>query len=158
MDIKSVNLRQIEESHVSDGFLKIHRDEVNEALKMVGANRYDLLLPETHTLPLLVEAREEIKGVIYGHYRQDSHEQELKGRGMLVATYRRIMLLDHKPLFLKYLEYPYRTISAISFTKAGALINVTVHTRVGDLSITTGNKVAAQRFINAVQSKICVDN
>ena len=155
MVVNSDQLKEIEKSHLADNLLKAHRELIENEIRELGANNYDLLLPETHSLPIIIQPNEVINGIVYGRYKQDNNlNQPFKGRGALLVTDRRVVLVDHKPLFLRCLEYPYRTISAISYGKVGALMTIKLYSRVGNLSITTGNARAADKFVSAIQSSI----
>lgn len=138
--------------------LRLYRKHLKGIVRGLGANRYDLLLPETASLPLLMQPQEEIGGIVYGHYKQDVQQGSYKGRGALVATSRRVLLIDHMPLFLKCIEYPYSAVSALSYGKMGITFTITLHSRVGNLTISTANRRAALTFITTVQSVIENDN
>lgn len=118
----------------------------------LGADRYNLWLPETHHLATLMHANEIIVGIVYGHYAQVS--EKLMGRGALVATTQRILLIDKKPLFEKRDEISYGVVSGVRYTTAGISGTVVLHTRMGDISVRTLNKTCAEHFIEAIEAKI----
>jgi hypothetical protein len=155
MAINSDQLKEIERSYLADNIIRKHNKLIRNEIRKLGANSYDLLLPETHLLPIIVQPKEIINGIVYGRYKQDnSHKEPIRGRGLLLATDRRVILVDHKPLFLRCLEYPYRTIGGISYGKVGTLITIKLYSRVGNLSITTANSRAADKFVSVIQNSI----
>lgn len=128
------------------------KTELESQLHDLGAVAYDLWLPETHVLPLVIHPNEQIKGIVYGKYTQTNGAQV--GRGALVATDRRVILLDKKPLFVRCDEITYYAISAVTYTKVGFAGTVTLHTRLGDIRIRTFNHKCAYHFVEAVEAGI----
>ncbi len=121
-------------------------------LRTLGAVTFDLWLPESHALPNILHRDEQVRGVVYGRY---SHTNKLEtGRGMLVATDQRLLLIDKKPLFLKCDEIAYRVISAITYTRVGIAGTVIVYTRMGDINVRTFNQKCARVFVEAIEAKI----
>jgi hypothetical protein len=121
-------------------------------LRSLGAVAYDLWLPESHALPNILHQDEQVWGVVYGRYTHTSRLET--GRGMLVATDQRLLLIDKKPLFVKCDEIAYGVISAITYIKAGVAGTVTVHTRMGDINVRTFNQRCARIFVEAIEGKI----
>ena len=111
-----------------------------------------MLLPETQALAKILTVDEVILGIIYGKYRQNSPEAS-HGRGAIIATDRRVILLDKKPLFIKCDELSYSVISGINYSKAGLSGTVTLHSRTGDISIRTFNSDCAAIFVKAIERK-----
>lgn len=128
-----------------------HRAAVINALKRLGADRYDMLLPETRSLPGILVAGEALEGVVYGRYRQTDKPA---GRGVLVATDRRVILIDHKPLFLSASEISYDVVSGVAQSRTGFMDTVTLSTRMGNVSIRTFNRHCAASFVHAIEVHI----
>ena len=128
---------------------------LNIRLVELGADRYDLILPETHALPNIIGLDEEVRGIVYGRYKQVGDIKA--GRGALVATNRRVLLIDKKPLFSKFDEIIYPVISGVTLTRAGAGMTVTLHTRMGDIGVFTLNKLCAKNFVKAIEDGIYVE-
>lgn len=150
-------------NQVADNEHSIEQDSVTQAVQerselikaeliTLGADRYDLWLPETHRLATIIHAEEHIIGIVYGHYIKVS--DKITGRGALVATTKRVLLIDKKPMFEKCDELSYGVVSAVGYAKAGIAGTVVLHTRMGDISVRTLNKVCAQSFVEAIESKI----
>jgi hypothetical protein len=130
--------------------------DMKHDLQLLGADEFDLMLPETHALLDIVHGNETVIGIVYGRYKQNNVEHA-SGRGVLVATDRRILLVDKKPMFLKCDELSYNVISGVSFSRAGIAGTATVHSRTGDISIRTYNFKCANIFVNAIEIK-CLNN
>lgn len=131
---------------------KNRTEQIKAKLIALGADQYDLWLPETHRLTTIVHADEQILGIVYGHYSQAS--EKITGRGAMIATTQRLLLLDKKPLFEKCDEISYGVVSAVSYAKVGIAGTVVLHTRMGDISVRTLNKACAESFVAAIESKL----
>jgi hypothetical protein len=157
--IDSKQLQRIKRSNVAEGFFKEHYEQIERQLRSLGAVRYDLSVPETHVLPLIIHLDEQIEGVVYGRYHQDQiAEDQIIGRGVLVATDQRILLIDHKPMFMKCDEISYSVVSGVSYGKVGFIGTVVLHTRLGDISVRTFNQRCARSFVEAVEGGIATIN
>ena len=106
-------------------------------LRQLGAVSYNLKLPETKAILKAIQPDEEINGIIYGKYNRTS--DNISGRGAIVVTSNRVMLVDKKPMFSKIEEISFRIISGISYSKAGFAGTVTLNTRIGDIHVRTLN-------------------
>ncbi len=129
--------------------------ELRRILRRLGAVTYDLWLPETRSLPRFIYPDERITGIVYGRYKQLG--PNTIGRGALVATDRRILLIDKKPMFFRCDEISYRAISAITYSKVALSGTVTLHNRMGDITVRTFNDHCAQQFVKTIESHIFRD-
>ena len=130
--------------------------EVENRLVELGAVAYDMRLPETRALPYIIHPDEEILGAVYGRYKKSNIDE--MGRGLLLATNRRALLIDKKPMFLKFDEVTYRVVSAVTYSRIGPIGNVTLHTRMGDVVVRTFNQKLAQGFVEAIEGEIFKSN
>jgi len=140
------------EERLTSSLLSLHKERINTDLRRLGAVQYDMRLPETHSLPLIIRPEEHINGVVYGRYSQTSGHKV--GRGVLVATDFRMLLVDKKPLFLRCDEITYGAISAITYGRAGIGIAIILHTRMGDIHLRTFNRACAVNFVEDVERSI----
>ena len=120
-------------------------------LRILGANLYDLSLPETRTLLYLLDPDETPLGLVYGRYH---YADKPVGRGLLVATNSRIMLIDKKPLYLNFNEISYSMVSGVEYAHIGLVSIVALSTHKGDVRVRTFNSTCARRFVAAVERKI----
>ena len=142
---------QIGRNHMLKGFTKPHQKVINEDLRALGVDRYDFWLPETHTLPYIIQPLETIRGIVYGHYKHNG-TVPAEGRGALVVTDSRILLIDKKPLFLKCDELAHHIVSGVTFTRVGPATTVTLNTRAGNIQVRTLNKKCAATFVSAIET------
>lgn len=138
--------------HISRMQLLVHRANIERRLKDLGATNYDMILPETHTLPAIIHPNETIRGIVYGRYNYNNNER--MGRGALVATNFRVVLVDKKPLFIIYIDITYDSISSISYSRVGQGGVITIISRIGTVKIRTLNQICAKNFIAAVENTI----
>ncbi|MDB5185287.1 MAG: hypothetical protein JWN38_1095 [Candidatus Saccharibacteria bacterium] len=151
-ELNNTQLLQIGQQHMLEGFTKQRQKTLDDELHEAGVDRYDFWLPETHALPYIVHLDEHIKGIVYGKYVQNGTEPA-GGRGALVATDSRILLIDKKPMFLKCDELSYHVVSGVTYTKVGMAGTVTLHTRAGDIHVRTFNQKCADMFVAAIEAK-----
>ena len=139
-------------------FIQLHADSIKASLKRLGAVHYDLWLPESHRLAYIIQPNEELLGVVYGRYIEKTPQgQADTSRGALIATDRRVLLLNSKPLFERCDEIAYQVISGITYSHIGPIGNVTLHTRVGDVNVRTFNQRCASGFVRAIEAAIYRD-
>lgn len=155
LQLNELTARQLKEHELAEmttAIMKQERVAFNDRLRSLGAVWYDLRLPETKLLPHIVHADEVVTGLVFGRYRQPSEGYE--GRGALVCTNKRLLLLDKKPLFVRCDEISFMVISGVNYSRAGLTATVTLHTRVGDIILRTFNMNCAKQFIEAIEARI----
>lgn len=132
------------------------RERRSEKLKLrlrkVGAKQYNMALPETNYLQYLLGEEEQLKAIVYGRYRQQNGQ--FVGRGALVATDSRVVLLDKKPGYLRYDELSYESINGVAYTKVFFTGTVLVHTNTGAIRIRTFNPDCAQNFVREIEEHL----
>jgi hypothetical protein len=128
-----------------------------DTLKRLGAVKYDLWLPETHALMSFMHPDEVLEGIVYGRYHQAQFSEALVGRGALVVTNERVMLLDKKPAFVRCEEITFRVVSGVRYSRAGFAGTVTLNTRIGDIEVRTFNEACAKSFVAAIEKHLLAD-
>jgi hypothetical protein len=151
VDIDKTQIHKVRHEPTTHGVIREQRHRIEKELRAAGADTYDLLLPESRGLPLIIEEAETILGVVYGRYKMNP---KLHGRGILVATKHRLLFLDKKPLFIRCNEIPYVQVSGISYSQVGLGGTVTLNTRMGDITIRTYNHTCATTFVHSIESHI----
>lgn len=145
-------LRTIKSNEVAQSDFTMHTDKIYRDIKQLGAVWYDMWVPETQIMPFVIHANEEVLGVVYGRYQQV--EGDIIGRGVLVATPDRVILIDKKPLFVRVAEISYRVISAVTYSRVLFMGNVTIHTRMGKINVRTFNQKCANNFVEAIEANL----
>lgn len=123
-------------------------------LRRVGADAYDFHLPETHTLPLIVQPGEQVKGIVYGRYVHKTIDEEFISRGALVVTNARVLLVNKKPFYVSCEEIAFDKISGITYSRVGLIGHIVLHTKLGDIDIRTFNQHCARHFTEAIEATL----
>ena len=136
-----------------------HQARVRQDAVRLGANFYYLMLPETSALPLVIHPQELIGGLVYGRYVWvDNRTGRQVGRGVLVATNLRVVLIDKKPLFVHSEEIGYAAISGIAYSQVWPMGHVVLHTRLGDINMRTFNGTFARNFVACIEASIAAQS
>jgi hypothetical protein len=126
-----------------------HAARVRKQLEDIGVGYWGLTSPEAHYLPHVIHRDEQIEGAVYGKARA--------GSVLLVATDRRIIYLDRKPLFTNEEEIAYDVIGGVSHSHSGIGTSLTLSTRIKNYHIKTYNERCASGFVAAIERR-CVEN
>lgn len=124
-------------------------DRVFAELRELGMRRWALWRPDVRYLPSLVHENEHIKAVTYG--------KGAEGEAMLVATDRRVININKKPMYEKADELTYDIIGGVSYGDVGIQATVILHSRIGDFKLRTFNLRLAQGFRNYIQQR-CLEH
>ena len=122
-----------------------HREQVLHELKLAGTSRFGMLTMEANYLPNIIHQDEQVGGIVYG-----LHED---GIAMLIATDRRVIFLDKKPLFINEDEVNYHVVSGVSYSRVGWGTTVTLHSRIKDYTIHTLNRRCAEIFVDFIERR-----
>ena len=122
-----------------------HYKRVIQDLRNLGATPRATLSLAGRYLPSIIHPHEQLRGVVYGR---------CKGIfSMLVATDRRILFLEKKPLFTDEDEISYYMVGGVSYSKAGIGATVTLHTRIKDFVIKTLNEHCVDGFVRYIEAR-----
>lgn len=120
------------------------RRNIQKELRALNVSPVGIWRFAARYLPYILHADEQIGGIVYGRNDQD-------GSVMLIATDRRVIYINKKPLFLDEDEITYDVVSGINFTKAGLGCSVVLHTRIKNFVVHTVNRKAATRFVEYIE-------
>ncbi len=126
-----------------------HKRRVENELRELGSTRRGLWRLSSRYLPHIIHPDERLGGVIYGRCDE--------GSVMLVATDKRVIFLDKKPLFINTDEITYDVVSGITSSRVGLVSTVVLHTRVRDYRIRTFNHDCARQFVAFIESR-CLEH
>lgn len=120
-----------------------HYERVIEELRLLGASWYGQSMMEARYLPQIIHPDEHLEGVVYGW--------QPIGIVMMVATDRRVLFIDKKPLYARDDEISYISVRGVSHAYKLFFITVILHTQVDDFVVNTFNQKATQIFAKAIQ-------
>jgi general stress protein 26 len=118
-------------------------------LSSAGMTSYGLLKLETGKLPMIIHEDEHIGGVVYGRTAGDR-----VGSAMIIATDKRIIFLDVKPLFSSSDEVSYDVVAGVKNNKVGPFSSIVLHTRVRDYCLRFVNAKCAKTFVSYIENHI----
>lgn len=122
-----------------------HKENVKQQLRNLGVSKAALMTSESQYLPYIIHPNEVIGGVVYGRHKS--------GYAMIVATNKRVIFLDKKPLFVNEDELTYDVVSGVANSSVGIASTVTLHTRIKDYEIRTMNPRCADNFVKYIESR-----
>lgn len=129
-----------------------HEIRIAAELHDAGASNYGSTKFASKYLPTVIHPDEHIMAVVYGRYKENEDLLGLSA-GMLVATDRRVIFLDHKPGFTSMDEITYEVVSGIKHASTGLFSTLTLHTRVADYTIRFANMKGAEKFTAYIESR-----
>lgn len=127
----------------------VHKLRIKRELKQLGLSGFGQFSTESRYLPRIIHPDENIGGVLYGKHKD--------GLAMLVATDRRVIFLDKKPLFIQEDDITFYVVSGVTYTHAGFGSTVTLHTRIKDYTIRTLNRKTAEKFVTFIEER-CLEH
>lgn len=133
-------------------------ERVRQELKDAFATPYGLIKQEARFLHNIVEDDEHIKAVIYGLYGENGFGVQTSNSGMLVATDKRLIFIDRKPLFSDVDELGYEAIIGINVNSAPIFSAVEVHTARKEFHFRNVNKKCARHFEKYIESRVIGKN
>lgn len=136
-----------------DSYTKLR---VREELKSVGVTWYGLQKFAIRHLPEYIEPNEHIKGAVYGRYADDEGSIKLNA-GLLVATNKRVIFLDHKPGYTRMDKIAYNVIGGVELSSA-LKSSVELRTSAGNYVISYANTMCAKTFVNYVDKQLMRTN
>lgn len=116
---------------------------VRKELLAAGVTPYGMSKSEAKALPGYIRENEHILGVIYGQFESTS--------AMMVATDRRLLFIDIRPLHNIIEDVSYDLFGDILIDERLVFSRVVVRTRPREYLITMVNKACARNFLNAVE-------
>lgn len=123
-----------------------HAQRIKRELAKAGMTAYGQLKMSSRHLPTIIEQDEHICGVVYG-WRGG-------GLAMLVATDKRIIYLERRPLFTSVDDLSYDIVAGVRVIDAGLFPSVDLHSRMGDYTLTYVNPRCAHKFAEYIESRI----
>jgi general stress protein 26 len=122
---------------------KTFTKRIREELASVGIKSKALLSSESKALARIIYDDEHIGGAVHGVYSG--------GLAWLVATDKRIIFMDRKPMFSSIDEVSYDVVSGTKNINTALSESVTLHTRMGDYTVNYVRQESAVTFIRFIE-------
>lgn len=122
-----------------------HIERVKRELSDAGVTWHGLLRAEARYLPSVIHNDEHVKAAVYGRTKD--------GSAMLVATDRRILFVDKKPMVTISDELSYEVVSGVGLTQEkGLTAGITLFTRIGNYTVRFANMKSVKKFEAYIES------
>lgn len=121
------------------------QQRIASELQAVGITGAGLKRTEARKLYMMLHPDEHVMGAIRGRYKGDG--------AMFVATNRRMLLLNYKPLFHNNDEISYDVLAGVTYNPEGLYAGVDIHTRMGDFPFRYVNKKSAKKLVEYLEHK-----
>jgi|GEM_PF-3095955 len=118
---------------------------IKRELVEAGITLYGLHKSECKILPKVLHPDEHIEAIVYGQHRASSV--------MLVATNKRIIFVDKKPMALFLDEVSYEVVSGLEFEIHTLFATLILHTPVKNYDIRFANLRCAENFARHIESQ-----
>ncbi|MEO5627995.1 MAG: pyridoxamine 5'-phosphate oxidase family protein [Candidatus Saccharimonadales bacterium] len=129
-----------------------HAKRIADELHEAGASSYGASKFASRYLPNVIHPDERVMAAVYGRYDEGGGLLRLSA-GMLVATDKRVIFLDHKPGFTSMDEISYDVVSGVKQVTSALASTLTLHTRVGDYVIRYANHSGIDRFVGYIEAR-----
>jgi len=121
------------------------KKRVRRELVDAGATIYGLLKSESRYLPKVLHDSERIEAIIYGQHNASSV--------MIVATDQRIVVLDKKPMAVRFDEVSYEVVSGIGLKIGFFFADVVLHTAITNFELRFVNMRCAEKFVKHIEAE-----
>ncbi len=128
-----------------------HTMRVKAELRKVGITAYSINKFTPRYLPKVIHDNEHIMAAVYGRYNKE--ETPFGFGGMLVATDRRVIFVDHKPGYTTLDELTYDVVSGVQATRAGLFRSITLYTKLGEFTVRFANTKSVKNFEHYVEKR-----
>ena len=119
-----------------------HEQRVKNELKAAGVTSFGMLKMESRSLHKQIGEDEHVMAIAYG--------KGGTGSAMLVATDKRVLYFDQKPLFSISDHLSYDAISGVESSQSIGYAHVILHSRAGDYTIRFANVACARQFVDYI--------
>lgn len=123
-----------------------HELRIIEELSDIGFGFWQLRRAESKYIASIIGKDEHILSAIYGHVPSN-------GKAVLVATDLRVIYLDHVPIFEKLDEFPYDSITGITYSINVFMSKIILHTTLGDRTLEHVKHRTSESFVNYIEAK-----
>ena len=135
----------MKKQHRTMGEMRMHRTRIYYEMREAFLSRWALKSSEGRYLPYIIHDHEHIKAAVFGY-------QEA-GFVMLVATDKRVLFVDKKPLFINQDEVTFDVVSGVKINETVAGATLKLHTRVKDYKLFTFNEKSAENFMRFIETR-----
>lgn len=120
-----------------------HNIRIYKELRDAGISKWATRTLEGRSIPAIIHDDEHIGAAVSG-FSETSYV-------MLIATDRRIIYLDRKPIFTNMDEITYDIVTGVKCNDLGLYSGVNLHTRLKEFEVRWVNENAARNFVHFIE-------
>lgn len=132
---------------------KDKKERIKKELEAAGVLHRRIHPFTNNYLPRVIHDDEHIMAAVFGR-RKESEGFFGFVEGMLVATDKRVIFLDHRPGYTTMDEVAYDKVSGVNISTTLLYSSIILYTKVLNYKISFANYKAAQQFADHIESKI----
>ena len=125
---------------------------VMQALKSVGVSDYGLRRFTSTYLPHVIHPDETIEAAVFGRMKESEGFFGFV-EGLLVATNRRVIFIDHRPGYTTMDEVTYDVVSGVNISSTLFYTSLTLFTKVANYRLSFASKECVQRFADYIETR-----
>ena len=129
-----------------------HTMRVQAELESAGLTWLNLRRFTSRYLPKVIHKDEHILAAVSG---RNSETAGFFGfaQGMLVATNKRVIYIDHRPGYTSMDEISYDVVSGVNLSETLASSSVTLYSKVSNYVVSYARPVCAKKFVDHVEKR-----
>lgn len=130
----------------------VHADRIRQELREAGVSHMAMLRFTARYLPKVIHDDEHIKAAVFGRHKES---EGLFGyiEGILVATDKRILYLDHEPGFTTMDEISYEVVSGVRESTSGIHSSLTLFTKMGNYTVSFARDIPVKKFADYIEAR-----
>lgn len=130
-----------------------HAKRINDELKAVGFTRMNLRRFTSKYLPKVIHKDEKILAAVSGRRKETEGFFGLV-EGMLVATDKRVIFIDHRPGFTDMDEVSYDVVTGVNLSRTLVSSSVTLFTKIHNYVLSYARTSCAEAFVEYVEENV----
>lgn len=128
-------------------------ERIKQELRAAGVSKFTLHKFTTHYLPHVIHPDEHIQAAVFGRHKESEGAFGLI-EGVLVATDRRVIFVNHQPGYTTMDEVGYDKVSGVNLSKAGLYSSVTLFTKVANYTLSFASPKCAEKLAEYIESRV----
>lgn len=128
-------------------------ERIKQELRAAGVSKFTLHKFTTRYLPHVIHPDEHIQAAVFGRHKESEGAFGLI-EGVLVATDRRVIFVNHQPGYTTMDEVGYNKVSGVNLSKAGLYSSVTLFTKIANYTLSFASPKCAKKFAEYIETRV----
>ena len=129
-----------------------HIERIRSELKDAGISRFGLYRFTSHYIPNVIHQDEHIKAAVFGRKKESEGFFGIV-EGILLATDKRVLYIDHRPGYTTMDEISYEVVSGVNVTQAGPYATLTLFTKITNYRLSYAKPECATQFASYIERR-----